>query len=277
MIRRSTLRLLIATAGALALASCGGPPSCPAVYADPQIQIPASYVTTPPSTGVWFSPINAATTSAPDGIMVSIAANQGTVAYGGRGPFPAFIYIRQDFVGDIIYGGLGVDGGVWFPFWLYGTPDGRLVAIYGEMTDQDTDVFVSIEGTWTDQGVSAPQPVSIPAHTLSPVALSCGFTVSAPPGGVDLRSSSVGSISLLGDLSTVYPFHTVDCRSGCGTPGWFEIHSIIWDPVKLGAAFGIIYLDDTGVALGADGIAVPGGAIVGDNLPISGATWSLSR
>jgi hypothetical protein len=258
------------------MASCGGPPPCPAVYADPQIQVPASNIAAPIVD--WFPPINAATTSAPDGVTVSIVANQGTVAYGGRGPFPAFIYDREMQAGAILYAGLGVGDGAWFPFWLYCTSDGALVAIYGEMTDQDTDVFPEVAGTCTDQGVAAAQAVSVPAHTLSTIALTCGFTVSAPaPDTTDLMSSSVGSTYLLGDVSRVYPFHTVDCRFGCGSPGWYEIHSIIWDPTQQAAAFGIFYLQDTGVSLGANGIALPSGEIVGDGTPISGATWSLSR
>ena len=41
-----------------------------------------------------FLPINATTAPGPTGITVSIVSNQGTVSYGGRGPFQAFIYER---------------------------------------------------------------------------------------------------------------------------------------------------------------------------------------
>ena len=114
------LRLIIAAGGALAIASCGGPPPCPAVYADPQIQVPSSNIAAPIAD--WFSPINAATTSAPAGVTVSIVASQGMVAYDGRGPFPAFIYDPEGGFPNadtILYAGLGVEDGAWFPFWLY--------------------------------------------------------------------------------------------------------------------------------------------------------------
>lgn len=273
------LRLIIAAGGVLAIASCGGPPPCPDVYADPQIQVPASNIAAPIAD--WFSPINAATTSAPAGVMVSIVASQGMVAYAGLGPFPVFIYDREGGfpnADSVTYSGLGVDDGAWFPFWLYCTSDGRLTAIFGEMSDRDIDVSEFVEGTCTDQGVSAMKTVSLPAHTLSPIALTCGFTASAPaPGTLDLISSSVGSTYLLGDLSSIYPFHTVDCRNGCGSPGWYEIHSIIWNPTQQVAAFGIFYLDETGVSLGANGIALPSGQSVGDGMPYSGGIRSLSR
>jgi hypothetical protein len=270
------LRLMVVAGGALAIASCGGPPACPAVYADTQIQLAATSIT--PPTIPPFPPISAATTAAPAGTMVSIVSNQGTVAFGGRGPFPAFIYSRIPFASAdaTLYGGLGVEDGVWFPFWLYCTSDGRLTNIYGEMSDRDDDAFPDVDGTCSDQGVAYPTTISLPAQTLSRVALTCGFTASAPlPDPLELVSSSVGSMSLLGDASSVYPFHTVDCRSGCGSPGWYEIHSIVWNPIQQVAAFGIFYLDETGVTLD-DGVMLPSGEpVIGD--AFSGATWSLSR
>jgi hypothetical protein len=269
---------LLAAAGALAVASCGqdGPPPCPEVYADPQVQIPASNIE--PPTLSRFYPINAATTSAPAGVSISIVSSQGTIAYGGRGPFPVFINQRTDDFPDSnsrLYGGLGVADGAWFPFWLYCTVDGRLFSIYGEMSDRDTTVWEDVDGTCTDQGVDPLTRVSLPAHTLSPIALTCGFTVNAP-GSLDLTSSNVGNMTYMGGAYSVFPFHTVDCRD-CDSPGWIEIHSILWNPAQPGAGFGIFYLDDTGVSLGADGIALPGGQLVGDNVPFSGATWSFSR
>ena len=270
------LRLTVAAACGLAIASCGGPPACPAVYADTQIQVAATNIA--PPTLAPFAAISAATTTAPAGTIVSIVSNQGTVAFGGRGPFPAFIYSRIPFAAAdaITYGGLGVEDGVWFPFWLYCTSDGRLTAIYGEMSDRDEDAFPNVDGTCSDNGVVYPTTVSLPAQTLSRVALTCGFTVSAPlPNPLGLMSSSVGSTDLFGDAASVYPFHTVDCRSGCGSPGWYEIHSIVWNPIRQVAAFGIFYLDETGVTI-SNGIMLPSGeTVIGD--VFSGATWSLSR
>ncbi|HVV49278.1 MAG TPA: hypothetical protein VHO06_06455 [Polyangia bacterium] len=272
------LRLMIVAGGALALASCGQDgPTCPAVSVDPQIQVPASDIA--PAIADGLPPINAATTAAPAGVMVSIAASQGTVSYGGRGPFPAFIYDREDGFptsGSVLYSGLGVEDGTWYPFWLYCTSDGRLTDLYGEMSDRDADIFPALEGTCTDQGVGPMNAIAIPAHTLSPIALTCGFTASAPaPDATDLMGSSVGSTYFLGDLSSVYPFHTVDCRD-CGSPGWYEVHSIIWDPAQQVAAFSIFYLDDQGLSLGA-GIALPTGASVRVGTPISGATFSIGQ
>jgi hypothetical protein len=210
--------------------------------------------------------------------MVAIVSNQGTVSFGGRGPFPAFIFNRvpTDNADTFTYGGLGVLDGTWFPFVLYCSSDGRLTYIYGEMSDRDADVFVGVDGTCSTQGVGFPATVSLPAHTLSRIALTCGFSVSAPPPDtLDIMSSMVGNMYLLGDLSSVYPFHTVDCRSGCGSPGWYELHSIIWNPIQQAAAFGIFYLDDAGVHVD-NGVILPSGQALSTD-PFTGATWSLSR
>jgi hypothetical protein len=278
----SMRRLMIAAGGVLAVASCGGTPTCPAVYANPQIQVPASTFALPDVN--WFSPINAATTSAPDGVMVSIVASQGTVAYGGRGPFQSFLYERlggYPTPDTNTYFGLGIEDGVWFPFWLQCTTDGRLTQIFAEETDRDVDFGYFVAGTCTDQGVGPMQTISVPAHTLSPIALTCGFTVSSSgPSGPNLMSSSVGSMHWLGgDLTAVYPFHTVDCRyGGCGSTGtWYEIHSVLWDPTMQVAGFGIIYLQNMTVSLGAAGVDLSDGMIPGDGTPIGGATYSITQ
>jgi hypothetical protein len=275
------LRLTIATAGALALASCGKDPSCPAVSADPQIPVPAATFSLPDVN--WFSPVSASTTSAPAGVSVSIAASQGMVAYDGRGPFQAFLYER---LGEYptpdtnTYFGLGIEDGVWFPFWIQCNTAGRLTQLFGEMTDRDVDVGYFIDGPCTDQGNGPMQTISVPAHTLSPIALSCGFTVSTPgANGPNLASSSVGSMTLWGDPASVYPFHTVDCRwGGCGsTARWYEVHSVIWDPTMQRAAFDIFYLENNAVSLGAAGVDLSDGMIPGNSMPIGGATYTITQ
>jgi hypothetical protein len=119
-------------------------------------------------------------------------------------------------------------------------------------------------------------PVSLAANTLSPVALTCGFSVHAPaPASIDLEGSRNGSMVFFGTDSIALPFYTDDCRTGCGTPGWYELHMIVWNQVEQQVAFTIVYLDDKGVSA-TDEIVLP------DNTPtnsdyIPGATWSLSR
>jgi hypothetical protein len=224
-----------------------------------------------------FPPIDAATVAGATGTTVSIASNQGTVGFGGRGPFPAFLYIRIPFAAanSTLYGGLGVESGTWYPFYLYCSADGRLTRVYGEMTNRDVAVDDNVVGTCTDQGVAPMAPVSLAANTLSPVALTCGFSVHGPGSSIDLEGSQNGNVTFLGTDSIAPPFHTVDCRTGCGTPWWYELHTIVWNQVQQAVGFEIIYLDDTGVSTG-DGIELPDGNMTTEGA-FPGATWSLSR
>ncbi len=249
-------------------------PLCPDVYSDVAVSVPAG--TYAPFVAP-FPPINAATAPGATGTAVSLASNQGTVSYGGRGPFPAFLYLRAPFpaANSTVYGGLGVENGTWYPFYLYCSADGRLTRVFGEMTDRDVDVSDDVEGTCTDQGVAPMAPVSLAANMLSPVALTCGFSVHGPGSSIDLEGSQNGNLTFLGTDSIALPFHTVDCRTGCGTPGWYELHTIVRSQVRQAVGFEIIYLDETGVST-RGGIELPDGTMTTEST-FSGATWSLYR
>jgi len=267
--------LQVVTASIIGLSACQPVPLCPDVYSNVEVSVPAT--TYAPSI-TRFAPINAATRAGATGTTVSIVSNQGTVSYAGRGPFQAFIYDRVFYpiVNSNLYSGLGVENGTWFPFWLFCSQDGRLTKIQGEMTDRAIALFEDIEGTCTDQGVAPMDPVSLPANTLSPVALTCGFSVHGPaPIPIDLESSRNGSLVFFGSDSLALPFYTNDCRRGCGTPGWYELHMIVWNQVEQQVAFEIVYLDEKGVTR-TDELVLPDGSTNTTGI-IPGATWSLSR
>ncbi len=267
-------RWLVVTATVMGASACQPAPLCPDVYSDVAVSVPAA--TYAPAVAP-FPAINAATAPGATGTTVSIVSNQGTVSLGGRGPLQAFVYNRSPngAAGSILYSCLGVESGTWYPFYLYCSADRRLTRVYGEMTDRDGEIDDEVDGTCTDQGVATMAPVSLAANTLSPVALTCGFSVHGPGSSIDLEGSQNGSVSFLGTDSIALPFHTVDCRTGCGTPGWYELHTIVWNQVRQVVAFEIIYLSATGVTT-TNGFELPDGTPTGSG-PFSGATWSLSR
>jgi hypothetical protein len=84
--------------------------------------------------------VTAHTTSDKGGISVDIVDGVGTVSYEGRGPIPAFLYsaVPWDFIDRTLYAGMGIADGVWYPFWLYCSDDGRLTDFDGEMSDSRT-------------------------------------------------------------------------------------------------------------------------------------------
>jgi hypothetical protein len=268
-------RVLVVTASTIGPWACRPSPLCPDVYSSVAVSVPAAtYAPSPPT----FAPINAATAPGATGTTVSIVSNQGTVSFGGRGPFQAFVFNRSWFpaANSFLYSGLGVESGTWFPFFLYCSGDGQLTKVEGEMTDRDVRVFDDVNGTCTDQGVAPMAPVSLAANTLSPVALTCGFSVHGPAAGsIDLEGSQNGSMAFEGNSSIALPFHTEDCRTQCGSPGWYELHTIVWNQVRQQVGFEIVYLDDQGVH-GTDEVVLPDGS-TGNSGTFVGATWSLSR
>jgi hypothetical protein len=129
----------ISSAGSLLLCmgACGDnlapPPVCPDVHYDQDIPTPAVNATLELT-----ARISARTDPGTDGVTVNIVDNTGTVAFGGRGPIPAFIYASSPWpaINRTLFAGLGVADGVWYPFWLYCTYDGVLTQLDGEMTDR---------------------------------------------------------------------------------------------------------------------------------------------
>ncbi len=259
-------------------AACGErPPLCPEAHYDGEIPVAATSMAM--STRVPL--VTAHTTTDEGGISIDIVDGVGTVSYEGRGPIPAFLFseIPWDFINRTLYAGLGVADGVWYPFWLYCSDDGRLTDFDGEMTDRDVAVLRTIEGTCTLAGGRG-APLEIPAHSLRNVALTCGFTVTAPAGErtIDLAGSRAGTAAFGAGTGIVLPFHAVDCRVSCGSPPWYELHAIVADPAAQTAAFVVYYLfpdDPEAGVLGGNGFALPAAAPYADNY--EGARWTLVR
>ncbi len=96
-----------------------------------------------------------------------------------------------------------------------------------------------------------------------------------------LEGSQNGRIAFFAGEAIALPFHTVDCRAGCGTPGWYELHTIVWNQARQEVGFEIIYLNEDGSVSTFNGIqfsrrhpncyrSFPGGDMV--PLPMKGAS-----
>jgi hypothetical protein len=215
-------------------------------------------------------------------IMVDIVDNVGTVSFGGSGPVAAFLYKRIPWSGVdfVLLAGLAVTDGAWLPFWLYCGSDGALEAFYGERTDGAFTTKQAVAGTCDVALVRWMMPLHVPAHTLRNVSTTCGFTVEAPPGDapLDLASSRPGVASIDGLAATALVFATVDCRTGCGSGSWLELHSVLWQPSSGETAFAIWYLDgDTSGAgvTAANGLELP--AAGWNDIVHQRATWTATR
>jgi hypothetical protein len=151
---------LIIAANAVAPVGCERPPLCPEVPFDQEIAVPATSTTTK----FLVERFSAHTNAAHSAIAVSIVDNQGTIFFEGRGPLPAFVYVREPFpaAASTLYAGIAVEDGAWFPFWLYCADDGRLTTFYGEMTDRALAVLTPVDGScvptadWREMQVDVP-------------------------------------------------------------------------------------------------------------------------
>jgi hypothetical protein len=277
---------LALSVGSLALLGCQPPPgpaaapppfSCPAAVYDQAISVAATSTTMLIDTRATVH-----TASGTDGISVDITDNQGTVAFWGSGPVPAFLYKRIPWpdVNYTLLAGLGVTDGAWLPFWLYCASDGTLGRFYAERTDGTATLNQVITGSCNEVLGDWYMPVDVPAHSLRGIPLTCGFTVNAPSwdAPLNLGSSSAGTASINGLPATALVFSTTDCRTGCGSSSWFELHSILWQPSSGQVGFAIWYLagDTAGTGVSAaNGLLLPAAGWTDILHPM--ATWTLTR
>jgi hypothetical protein len=169
---------------------------------------------------------------------VDIRHRFGTVMLGGR-PVSALVYkgIPWNTYSLVLYQALAVEPHSWTVFWFYCT--GRaLTYVYWESTTSSKLNKEPMTGSCTSS--TGQTAVSWPAGSMAPPAVVKGF--SAHGADIEINSAAAGHLVLATKTWLVYPFTVVDCSKTCGTPGWYELHSILWDGQTGEAAYGIFYL-----------------------------------
>jgi hypothetical protein len=270
--------------GLTTLAACQPPPpsaevpsdfgDCPVTYFDEEIPVPAVHVTP----GVFRFGAHVPLTV--DGIAVDIEDTTGTVSVDDFGPMPAFVFRFVDWpdIGRRLFQGLAVRDGVWFPFWLYCRDDGTLDGFWAERTDYPVWKGANVNGTWVQSAEISTAVIDLPATTLRKVALTCGFDVSTPAGvaaPLNVVGSHPGTMAFPGySPTTLLVFNTADCRTGCGSRSWFELHAIAWNRERDEVSFQILYLEPSvrGVAA-ANTVVLPDVTSLDTAFP--DATWHL--
>jgi hypothetical protein len=89
---------------------------------------------------------------------------------------------------------------------------------------------------------STAEAVSLPDLSMPAPVVVSGFTITGPQLSFD--GMSAGKAAFDGTTWEMFPFHTIDC-SACASPGWYELHSLFWDPSKRAACVGILYLEES--------------------------------
>jgi hypothetical protein len=81
----------------------------------------------------------------------------------------------------------------------------------------------------------------VPAIALRPPAAFGGYTVTGEQ--ITVRSDGTGTLTLGDRTLPLVVFGDVDCSAQlCGEPGWYELHSIVWDEAERRVIFLIAYL-----------------------------------
>lgn len=197
----------------------------------------------------------------------------GTIDLEDR-TLPVFVFERQPWPeqGYTLYQALAVEDDGWTLLWFYCDDFGALGSVYLESTHGIPLQSVFAEGMCEVSLESVDVPLDLPGTEFSVLYNGEPFEIDGPDIG--LTAGALGEVTLQGVPYVVAPFETVDCSQDCGTPGWYEVHVLLWDPSALRAGFSIVYLESEGTARMTYGITLPDLTDpVGDTF--LDATWSF--
>jgi hypothetical protein len=228
---------------AVTLIACGGSPPAPDDMA--ALDLAPSGIVLPATDGTVslagsdISLAGAGTTRVGN---IALTKGAGTVTLDGRS-VPVAVYEKQDWSsqGYFLYQGLAVEPSRIWVVWFYcTTTGGALSDVYFESTDGTAVTREAASGTCQDTGVSTAVPVHFPAIDLPLPSLVAGYTISG--AAISLDGAMPGQVTLGGTSLELLVFDTVDCTLTCGTPGWTELHALLWDRAGQRACFAILYL-----------------------------------
>ncbi len=172
---------------------------------------------------------------------VSIQGDVGTLEIAGVS-FPVVAYEQIPFsaADETLYQLLGASADELLVAWAYCNA-GALNEIWYETTAGVPVSYEPATGTCTASTAAVSAAVELPAVRLNALELVRGFALQGPT--LSFNGSDAGLMQLGGQSLWVYPFNTVDCTTcGDGSAGWYELHSVLWNPATSATCFGIYYL-----------------------------------
>jgi hypothetical protein len=170
---------------------------------------------------------------------VEILSRYGLVWLGGRA-VRALVYKEIPWTGYslVLYQAIALEAHAVTVFWFYCT--GRaLTYVYWESTTGSTISRAPLTGNCLSAPATHAQ-VSWPAVSMVAPPRVHGFLINGAQ--LAISDSAPGQLVFDGQSWTVYPYATVDCSKACGAPGWYELHSLLWDSETGDAAYGIFYM-----------------------------------
>jgi hypothetical protein len=229
---------------ALAAGGCGDEPVAPAVDASPMIDaaVPAGFprtLTVAASHGTLANAFAATVTGSGMASLgaVAIDANTGTIDLEGEVGQLA-LYNSVPFSGYAIFGSVVVSPDRWMIAYPYCMND-ALVDVYAERVGAGGFALIPATGTCASVATTTPTDVDLPGFTI---ATPFAFGNASVHGAQIALDQGVGRIAIGGVMQPAVVFDTVDCSTTCGSPGWYELHTLIWDDASQAATFVIVYL-----------------------------------
>ncbi len=168
---------------------------------------------------------------------IAITANAGTLERDGAQAQVA-LYNSVPFAGYTVFGSFVVTPDRWDIAYAY-CMGGALKDVYSERVGPGGFVLSAASGSCDVVQGSTPTTFDFPAFTIPTPPAFGQATVHGP--AIDLDRGA-GYVALEGMMQPAVVFNTVDCATGCGTPGWYELHTLVWNDATHAATFVIIYL-----------------------------------
>lgn len=168
---------------------------------------------------------------------VSIGGNTGSITLGTEASRIA-LYNSVPFGSYNIFGSIAVAPDRWTIAYPY-CQNGSLVDVYAETVGGGGFQLRPATGSCSSQTRSTPTAVDLPGFTIATPTPYGSATVHGPKLDLD---HGIGDIEQNGTRLPAVVFDTVDCSTACGAPGWYELHTLIWDDANQAATFVIIYL-----------------------------------
>jgi hypothetical protein len=178
-------------------------------------------------------------------MSVSITHNVGTLNVdGNRYPVVLYEQIPWPSFTLTLYQALAVLPDRWALIWFYCSGNKLINIQYEETRGAPLAVHDALGSCAATQ-----TPITVPVEALASVPslgpLVRGFQVRGTSLSYD--GTARGTMTFGGRSWTLHPFNLVDCSANCGSPGWYELHSLYWDPAGGGqgnpVCFGIFYLE----------------------------------
>ncbi|HEY6910909.1 MAG TPA: hypothetical protein VI356_16140 [Myxococcales bacterium] len=165
----------------------------------------------------------------------------GTIEIGGR-PLPAVVVAESFFTTEaiLLHQIYALSDDAFFMVWTY-CSGGAIDTAYLLDSRDGIGRFDSANGTCNDVRRTSATTVRFPGADLPWPRVHTGFEVKGK--SVQLHAAAPGAVLYSGAVQAAIPYAVIDCTQCDARGGWYELHSILWDPGSGGVTLGIFYLE----------------------------------